>query len=288
MKHADLKIGEIQPFVRHFRYFTITSDTLFVDIKAYDYRLLYVANGKSAIKIGNELYSASVGDIFIIPPGVSYSYLPEPENPIRFYGVNFDYTLNGLERYKPIEPESISVFKEENIVEKVAFADVPEMNGVVYLTDMSETEALFNRINRELENKKRFSELAVRGIFTEIISAVAGKLVSDFSVQEKSGGLVKKVIAYIQDNITADLSNDSLGKLFNFDPTYISRCFVKYTGMSLHKYVMRYRVLCAIDLLQNTDYSISEIALFTGFNSAGYFCRIFKQNVGVQPSEYRV
>ena len=39
-------------------------------------------------------------------------------------------------------------------------------------------------------------------------------------------------------------------------------------------------------LLQN-DLRIEDIALQTGFNSANYFSRIFKQIMGISPKDYR-
>ena len=72
----------------------------------------------------------------------------------------------------------------------------------------------------------------------------------------------------------------------------VARCtlikeFKKYTGMTIVQYQKKQKLSYAAQLLMNTDYQISEIANILAFDSFSHFLRIFKEQYGVTPKEYR-
>ncbi|MDY3979684.1 MAG: helix-turn-helix transcriptional regulator [Tidjanibacter sp.] len=52
-------------------------------------------------------------------------------------------------------------------------------------------------------------------------------------------------------------------------------------------YINNMRMQRAIELLQSSSKSISEIALEVGFSDHAYFSQVFKESTGFTPSEYR-
>ncbi len=60
------------------------------------------------------------------------------------------------------------------------------------------------------------------------------------------------------------------------------------TGCSPNKFIRIIRLKKAKELLKSTDESISSIALDCGFNDPGYFSRVFKQEFGTTPQEWRL
>ncbi|MDR1325913.1 MAG: helix-turn-helix transcriptional regulator [Treponema sp.] len=50
------------------------------------------------------------------------------------------------------------------------------------------------------------------------------------------------------------------------------------------RYLARYRVFIAADLLRHTDLSIQEVAFSAGFQDHAYFCRVFRKLCGMPPS----
>jgi AraC-like DNA-binding protein len=58
-------------------------------------------------------------------------------------------------------------------------------------------------------------------------------------------------------------------------------------GYNVNDYILSVRIQKAKYLLQEENYSISEIAYQVGFTSQGYFSTVFKSKVEVTPSEYR-
>ena len=72
-------------------------------------------------------------------------------------------------------------------------------------------------------------------------------------------------------------------------PDHMRRLFRKETGKTPHEYLMDLRIKSAKNLLISrkiSNYTISEIATFSGFRDATYFCRAFKKATGRAPAEY--
>lgn len=61
----------------------------------------------------------------------------------------------------------------------------------------------------------------------------------------------------------------------------------EFTDMGIVDYINHRRITKAIDLLENTSYNITEISEKVGFSSPRYFSRVFKNQEGVSPSQFR-
>ena len=76
-------------------------------------------------------------------------------------------------------------------------------------------------------------------------------------------------------------------KAFGFSRCYFSTLFKKYTGTTLHDYLLCYRLDKAKLMLAQNQYTINEIAEKTGFNDTGTFIRAFKKKEKVTPLQYK-
>ena len=68
---------------------------------------------------------------------------------------------------------------------------------------------------------------------------------------------------------------------------HFRRCFVQYTGIPLHEYILQKRFTLAISLLKNGTATIKEIADQCGFHTSSDFSRFIKERSGSTPSELR-
>lgn len=98
---------------------------------------------------------------------------------------------------------------------------------------------------------------------------------------------VRIVADYISVHYNLNIQLVQLSKICFLNPEYLSKLFKKETGTSLVDYINWIRIQRAKDLLEYTDEKIIDISLLVGFNSSSYFCRIFKQNTGFSPSDFR-
>ena len=99
--------------------------------------------------------------------------------------------------------------------------------------------------------------------------------------------LIRKVVAYLETDLSADLTLNNLASHLGVNASYLSTLFSKEMGTSLTDYVNHYRIEHAQTLLANTDVPIKDIALRSGNGDIHYFTRLFKKISGVTPKAWR-
>ena len=79
----------------------------------------------------------------------------------------------------------------------------------------------------------------------------------------------------------------ALARVAHVSPAHFSRQFRATFGEPPHRYLQRRRVERAMELLRETDRSVTDICFDVGFNSLGTFSRTFRAVGGESPSSYR-
>lgn len=94
-------------------------------------------------------------------------------------------------------------------------------------------------------------------------------------------------LKYIDDNLSADLSNVALANLHHWHPTYFANRFSKAMRISPRNYVIRRRIEAARKFLWSGQHSIAETAMEVGFRDTYYFAKVFRNLTGMPPGQYR-
>lgn len=98
---------------------------------------------------------------------------------------------------------------------------------------------------------------------------------------------VPRSIAYLQTHYTEAVSVEQLAALEGYTPAYYGEWFKARTGMTPKQYLHQLRLQRAKALLQETDLSLAEIALSVGYEHHASLTRLFKQQDGISPHQYR-
>lgn len=105
---------------------------------------------------------------------------------------------------------------------------------------------------------------------------------------QTSERLVLDIERYVAENIAQSNSIYEICKAFSISQPYLSKVFRKHKDCSYNEFLVSVRIAKAKRLLiQRPDLLIGTIASLTGFSDQFYFSRVFKNVVGVTPSEYR-
>lgn len=96
-----------------------------------------------------------------------------------------------------------------------------------------------------------------------------------------------KVKEYVEEHLNEDLTLSELAGIAGMSKYYFSRLFKQSEGIPPYEYVLERRVEVGKELLRDTDLSLVQIALKTGFSSQSHFGKIFRRQVGVTPAAYR-
>lgn len=98
---------------------------------------------------------------------------------------------------------------------------------------------------------------------------------------------VKMILANIHKNYQSQISLEQLAEISFLSKSETIRLFKKHVGKTPFHYICNYRLDQSINLLRNTDSTVTEIASKCGFSSASYFIEKFKSRYHITPKQYR-
>jgi signal transduction histidine kinase/DNA-binding response OmpR family regulator/ligand-binding sensor domain-containing protein len=165
-----------------------------------------------------------------------------------------------------------------------------EKGADVYLEKPFYKEELLLRIKKLLEMRKNlqhyYSKQMGIGGNAETTSTEGTEIIAEEKTEHE---FVKKVRELVEANFTNyEFSVEQLCKLIFMSHSQLHRKLEALTGCSPNKFIRIIRLNKAKELLANPSLSIATIALDCGYNDPGYFARVFKQEYGVTPQDWRV
>ncbi len=99
---------------------------------------------------------------------------------------------------------------------------------------------------------------------------------------------IKKVLEYIQLNLSNDLSLQVLSEVANYSPFHFQRLFTEEVGESPKQYIIRLRLERMAHYLKLfPDLSISDLSIESGFGTHSTFSRAFKNYFGMSAEAYK-
>ncbi len=283
-------LKNIEPFTRQVIISTLSSNAkndVHKELRTSDCRLFYILNGNGSIKIENKDYPLHQGCAILFKSGTKYVWQLD-EKGVSALFVNFDYTMNFSNHTDSFHPVHSENFSESDILEKTDFEDAKILNSPVYIKNATSVESNLRLLASEFYLKNNYSQEYLSSCLKFILITLAKIAeLTETSEKKKNYETVRKVIQYIENNYRMDLSNETIGEYFHFNPSYLNRIFKENTGDTLHNFLVRYRMNLAMDLLHTTSLPINEIVATVGFSDIPHFIKSFKKITGKTPGDYR-
>lgn len=106
-------------------------------------------------------------------------------------------------------------------------------------------------------------------------------------VQTDLSPLVQKARALIQEYYCQGITLEETARRLRVSDEYLSTQFKKETGKSFTETVRAYRVEKIKKLLRESNLKLNQIAAMTGYSDPKYMSKVFREEVGMLPAEYR-
>ena len=119
-----------------------------------------------------------------------------------------------------------------------------------------------------------------------LLDAIASYVYITNLVQWRNDDISSGIERFIKDNIGERLNSDIICKRFNCSRSSLYQLSVKAFGMSIMKYISYCRIEKAKAMLLEGQ-TIAMTAEACGFDEYNYFCKVFKKNTGLSPTEFR-
>ncbi|MFC6323289.1 bifunctional transcriptional activator/DNA repair enzyme AdaA [Companilactobacillus baiquanensis] len=98
---------------------------------------------------------------------------------------------------------------------------------------------------------------------------------------------ILQIESYLKNNFKQKITLNKIAEDCHSSPYYLQRTFKKIVKKTPLSYLSDVRLNYAKELLTNTNLTINNISLESGFSSDTYFMTFFKKELGLTPSEYR-
>lgn len=140
----------------------------------------------------------------------------------------------------------------------------------------------------------RYLHAVVAGLIRQrqlIFNSMAGKdqiRPGKIKITNKDEQFLDKVVNIIDENYdNPEFNVEKLAEQSAVGRTVFYNKVKGLTGLTPVEFLRQMRLKIAAQLLESSDYNISEIAYMTGFNDEKYFSRCFRSVYGKTPTEYR-
>ena len=239
--------------------------------------IVYVQQGQLLVNVEGEDYNLTAGQVLIINARQLHLMVAEDLNlvystllfPLEFISFQADDWLEQtvfrpLRAGKLIFPNVVSkqILTEENL---------ELLRKIVYIN----------------EQQSSFYQMETRLLILRFLMEVLRNTSLIKTGANKEDDMQRQMLEYIRANYQNRISLSDLAKQFHLSPKYVSRYFKEKFHLTFSDYVDHLRMSHAKELLENTDLSVTEIAMECGFSSVSFFIRRFTGTNGCSPLKWR-
>lgn len=213
-------------------------------------------------------------EAFYTPPDLALlEQLLEENKPLAFLEETGKYLLN-ITNTQMLNASVLSLFRLDMVQLVYAYLRSKEIQAHKMYTGRTNDQLFMQSLN-SIEDMEKYLRYLVNSA-TEY---------RNFTEQPKS--VVEEIKHHIRTHCGDELTRTSLAEIVYLNPDYLARLFKKETGISLGNYIIQARIKVAKHLLETTPLSVNAIAAKIGYANYSYFIKLFKQEIGCTPIEFR-
>lgn len=227
------------------------------------YLIHYIQRGSVVFEENQRQHIVNDGDIFVIYPDILTNYY------------NADI-------YKPLEFCWIG-FMGDTAESHLEYVGITRDNPVIHINNADFEEAILKLI-KLFETNKNLSEIVFNNQLLKCFHSIEKSVKTNV---KETVNYVDTVLAYIDDNYMKDISTADIAEFAKLNRSYLFKIFKQQTGLSVSKYLIKYRINKACEFFKEYGFTISQVAQMVGVDDIYYFSKLFKKVTGITPSEYK-
>lgn len=231
-----------------------------------DYQILYVASGKAHFWFNGIEEIVDSGHMVLYKPKEVQKYVYYVEDHPEVFWIHF----TGYDVKNILEYHGISLNQH-----------------VFYSGTLPEYKMSFRKIIRELQQCEYGYEDYIASSFNNILLLVSRQQQNGENYTVTIPEEIEMAVSYFNENYNTKISVAQYAESLHISTNWFIRNFKQHMKMSPAQYLLSLRMVNAQSLLENTDYSVGEIAEIVGYDNQLYFSRVFKKEYGISPAQYR-
>ena len=244
---------------------------------------VYIQTGSVLFRINQNEFLAGAGNLICVPRGAMHSvkHAGNKLETARFISLLFD-------------PEILKGPSQEYCQKTLV---QPLLCGQLILPfllkpdskNYGEIIGTFQQLYNCFQRKEPYYQIRFRGLLFELFFRFLNGEGYTYHKQaaNKTVCAITRVIEYIQSHYDEDIYIGRLAEMANYNENYFMKVFRDYTGKTIVRFINDYRLEKSKEYLLTSELSVDEIAYKTGFSSASYYIRAFKNKYRLTPKEFR-
>jgi AraC family transcriptional regulator len=144
---------------------------------------------------------------------------------------------------------------------------------------------LAKRLYQEYRRLDSVSSLAMEGLALEIFAETSRGGVR--TLDRKPPRWLLRARQLLHDRFSEDLSLSEVAAAIGIHPVHLARVFRKEYGCTLGDYIRRLRIEFACRKLADSETSLAQIAILSGFSDQSHFTNAFRRQMRMTPGEFR-
>ncbi len=230
-----------------------------------DYQLLYISAGKGTFVFDGIETELPQGTAVLFRPGVPQIYSFHVRDRAEYYWCHF----TGHDAEKMLEKCHIN---REQTVFRIGTSSTYPM--------------LFLQMIRELQLKQTdYTDILVLCLYHLLL--LLHRNDGGHTEKEAVLGFIDCSIGHFNRHYAQDIRIIEYAHNHLVSPSWFAEHFKQATGCSPQQYLIQVRMTNAMHLLDNTEYSIAQVAAAVGYANPQYFHRLFRKHTGMTPTEYK-
>ncbi len=247
--------------------------------------LTLFTEGEMIYQVNNQSYHIKAGDgLFCNSNALHAGYMVENNN-CHYISITFHprmvYGYDGSSLYQNyVKP----IIKSQSLGSYLFHENVKWENNILLL--MKEIYELYFQKNPlyEFKIQKNLTEIWISFYDNYVLKERVD--LKDASTNRDVDRL-RTILTYLEENYADKITLEDIADKIGLCKAECCRFFKRMMNKSLFDYILYYRIERSLPLLTQKNLSITEIAEQTGFSSSSYYARVFKEQLGYSPTEYR-
>lgn len=241
------------------------------------YRIL---SGECYMDIQSETLHCTEGDFIMILPDVVHSFYLNDTSDCTFQHIHFDPDM-----FSTIVLDNDGIFPI-TLLHAVLFS-----SHFYYRLNSDKTidEHLDKLIELYTSSNSLFTaanlNVALMNLMLYILDHT--EPVHEYTEPQLQNSYIAYTLNYIQKHYTTKILQEDIALQLHISIRYLSKLFKSYMGVTLSNYINIYRINRSIKLMQDTDLTLTEIALQVGFKDSQHYSKVFMNIINATPSHYR-
>ena len=231
-----------------------------------DYQLLYVGAGKLHMNDHGQDRIIAKGNMILFRPGDRQIYRLRPEDKPETYWIHF--TGSGVE-------------------ELLDRYEMPRGQNVFFTGVSADYQWLFKQIIQELQLRRVNYEDLVNMNLRHLLLMINRHLKEGNTMGTDALNEIERATHYFNENYNKNICIKDYAKERHMSECWFNRTFKQVTKVTPMQYILSLRITNAINLIESTGYSVTQVANAVGYEDPYYFSRLFRKHMGTSPSEYK-